>query len=204
MGVAIVGAKYLWPARIVPYEIDPAFLDQDVIHEAIQHWNDRTSIRFVPRTDEGDYVRITRVPGGSVSDVGRQGGRQVVSLADDCPMGSVAHELGHSVGLWHEHCRNDRDQWVTIDFTNIEDGCEDNFKQNWINEAAAPTLDIGDYDYGSIMHYPATAFPIDASSPNILALHLPANVTMGQRDGLSAGDIAAVESLYAGVAPGGG
>jgi hypothetical protein len=164
MGLAIIGAKYLWPARTIPYEVDPAFPDPSLIAKAIQHWNSRTSIRFVPRSKQADYVRINRVPGGASSDVGRRGGKQVVSIGDGCPMGSVAHELGHAVGLWHEHCRNDRDKWVKIDFTNIEDGCEDNFRQNWISDGPAPTMDIGAYDYGSLMHYAGDSFPIDPAS----------------------------------------
>ena len=199
MGVAIVGEQYLWPKRIIPYEIDPAFQDQETILDAIAHWNKNTIIRFEPHGGEQDYVLITRVPGGAVSDVGRRGGKQVVSLDEDCPMGSVAHELGHTVGLWHEHCRNDRDDWVKVNFRNIKDGCEGNFKQNWI-EGPAPTEDLGDYDYGSIMHYPAVAFPRNRKIPVITALRLPAGVKMGQRDGLSDGDIAAVKMMYAGVA----
>jgi hypothetical protein len=200
MGVAIIGAKFLWPARTIPYEIDPAFADPSVIKDAIQHWNTETSIRFVAWAKQADYVRINYVPGGASSDVGRRAGKQIVSIGDGCPMGSVAHELGHAVGLWHEHCRNDRDQFVTIDFTNIEDGCEDNFKQNWIDQGPAPTVDVGAYDYGSLMHYSGDSFPIDPTAPVIVPLHLPAGVVMGQRDGLSAGDIAAVETLYEGIA----
>ena len=198
MGVAIAGEKYLWPGRTIPYEIDPAFEDEETILDAIAHWNKNSVITFTSRSGEDDYVMITRVPGGAVSDVGRRGGMQKVSLDEKCELGSVIHELGHTVGLWHEHCRNDRDDWVEVNFRNVKDGCEGNFKQNWI-EGPAPTEDLGDYDYGSIMHYPSNAFPRNKKIPVITALHLPAGVTMGQRDGLSDGDIAAVKILYAGV-----
>jgi len=199
MGVAITGETFLWPKRTIPFEIDLAFEGEETILDAIAHWNKNTVIKFEPRSGEEHYVRIMRVPGGAVSDVGRRNGMQKVSLDEKCEFGSVIHELGHTVGLWHEHCRNDRDDWVEVNFRNIKDGCEDNFKQNWI-EGPAPTEDLGDYDYGSIMHYPSNAFPINKKIPVITALHLPAGVKMGQRDGLSDGDIAAVKMLYAGVA----
>jgi hypothetical protein len=201
MGVAIVGAKFLWPARTIPYEIDAAFPDSGPIKQAIQHWNAKTSIRFVPRAKQADYLFIKYVPGGASSDVGWRTGKQEASIGKNCPMGSIAHELGHTVGLWHEHCRNDRDQWVKINFKNVDPDCIDNFKQNWIDEAPAPTIDLGTYDYGSIMHYADDSFPKDPSIPVMKALRpLPAGVKMGQRDGLSAGDIAAVETLYKGIA----
>jgi Astacin (Peptidase family M12A) len=201
MGLGIAGEQYRWPNRTVPYEVDPALPDQDRIAEAVAHWHQHSSIRFVPHAGEADYVLVTRVPGCAVSDVGRRGGRQCVSLGDGCSVGSIIHELGHTIGLWHEHCRDDRDRFVTIDFTNIQDDCVDNFTQDSIAGVATPTDDVGDYDYGSIMHYPEIAFPIDDTCPVITPLNpLPPGVVMGQRVALSPGDIAAVEEMYRGMA----
>jgi len=204
MGVGITGPQYRWPNRTIPFEIDPAFPNPDRVAQAVQHWTEHTSIRFVPRNGEADYVRIARMPGYAVSDVGRRGGAQQVSLGDGATLGNIIHELGHTVGLWHEHCRGDRDAWIAIDFTNIQDGCEDNFAQNSLNEVPTPMSDLGGYDYGSIMHYPAICFEIDGDYPVITTLQ-PPGAAIGQRDGLSGGDIAAVEELYQGVAmPAGG
>ena len=52
--------------------------------------------------------------------------------------------------------------------------------------------DVGPYDYGSIMHYPATAFSKNGQ-PTIVTKN---GATIGQRQGLSPGDIAAVQSMY--------
>ena len=77
---------------------------------------------------------------------------------------AILHEMGHTVGLWHEQSREDRDQFVRIDWANIQAGMEHNFDQH-ITDGD----DIGDYDYGSIMHYPATAFS-STGLPTIVAL----------------------------------
>ena len=55
------------------------------------------------------------------------GGKQVLSLADDCwrsikEPGTVQHEFLHALGFIHEQSRPDRDKFVTINTKNIQAG----------------------------------------------------------------------------------
>ena len=74
---------------------------------------------------------------------------------------------------------------------------------NFNKTTTSTGVDIGAYDYNSIMHYPAYAFSKNGQ-PTIVSV--PAGIAMGQRDGLSAKDIASIQNLYPTpdkVAPGG-
>ncbi|HST84829.1 MAG TPA: Dot/Icm T4SS effector Zinc-dependent metalloprotease LegP [Kineosporiaceae bacterium] len=191
-GVVITGSQYRWPGALMPYEIDNALPNKQRVTDAIAHWQAHTNMRFVQRTaaNASQYPNYVRVfPGdGCWSFVGMQGGRQDLSLADGCGFGAAVHEFGHAWGLWHEQSREDRDSYITINWQNIEAGREHNFNQH-ISDGD----DVGAYDYGSIMHYGAYAFSKNGQ-PTIVPKQ--SGVTIGQRNGLSAGDIAAVHHIY--------
>ncbi len=188
-GVVLPGAQFRWPNCRVPYTIDPALPNQARVTDAIAHWEANTGYRFPLRTTEADYVTF-RPGSGCSSQVGRRGGPQFVNLAPGCTTGSTIHEIGHVVGLWHEQSREDRDSFVSINWAKIQPGTEHNFNQH-ITDGD----DVGAYDYGSIMHYPRNAFSIDGSDTITPTGVVPPGVTLGQRTGLSAGDIAAANSL---------
>lgn len=193
-GVAIEQERFRWTDGVVPYEIRPGFTpaDRQEIIDAISHWQDSTNIRFVRRTTQVNYVYF-RPGSGCSSFVGMRGGAQAITLSSGCSKGNVIHEIGHAVGLWHEHTREDRDRHVRIRFENIRAGVAGNFTKR-VNDG----VDVGAYDFKSIMHYPRKAF-----SKNGQDTIVPIRYTgsFGQRSGLSTGDISSVRWMYPNLNP---
>lgn len=183
-GIGIVGENYRWPDGIIAYTAEDSVLPR--VEAAIEHWQKRTPFKFVARVDQGDYVSFERRE-GCWSRVGRQGGMQVISLGSGCGVGSAIHEIGHMLGLWHEQSRSDRDDFIEIVWDNVDTEYAHNFDKH-----VQDGKDLGAYDYGSIMHYPATAFSVNGE-PTIRA---KGGAPIGQRNGLSAGDIGAIRMMY--------
>jgi len=159
---------YRWRNGIVPYKISGDFDDStvDAIKDGINELNTKTFINIVPyeKKSHPDYVDIVLLdddePGGGSSSIGRQGGRQKLSLKQGADNAATMHEFMHALGFLHEHTRADRDEWVTVKWNNIIESEKPNFYK-----MDSDDFMFGHYDVESIMHYGGFAFskPCDAT-----------------------------------------
>jgi len=183
-----------WPGAVVPYQIQSSIGASGVaaIRRAIADYHRYTCIRWVPRTNQRTYVSFYR-GGGCSSPVGYRNGRvNYISLASGCwSKGITMHEMGHSLGLYHEQSRPDRDSYVNIIWRNIPTNIQYNF--NKLTTAVVNSLGTP-YDYNSMMHYGATAFgggrmtiqTKDPSKQNVI----------GRFNGFSQTDIRQLKLMY--------
>jgi len=111
------------------------------------------------------------------------------SFTGHCGTGATIHEIGHSIGLFHEQTRHDRDDYVNIIWDNIDPDQRFNFEKH----SKVVGTDTGPYDFGSIMHYGPTAFSANGEKTIV---RKDGKDFEEQRDGLSDGDLLGVEAMY--------
>ena len=193
-GVFINGSSYRWTAGVVPFEIDGRFTatQQQTIRNAMNLVSGSVGgVSFRQRTSEASWIRF--VPHDSLcnSPTGRQGGGQTINLTTGCAgtTGVVAHEILHSLGMWHEQSRCDRDSFVTINLGNVLPGKEHNF-----NKLCSGSTYVFAYNEGSIMHYGPTAFGIGGATTITSKRGLDSQ--MGQRVGMAQSDISTINYIY--------
>ncbi|MCY1015050.1 M12 family metallopeptidase [Pyxidicoccus sp. MSG2] len=195
-GAVITDNQYWWrwPNGVVPYTIAQDVAQPSRLAAAINAWQQVTPIRFVLRTASNaaqypNYVtfRATDTPGGNFSNVGRQPTPQSVQLSSGATTGIMIHEIGHVLGMWHEHTRTDRNAYVRILWENIIPAYSGDF------DIRPPfTRDVVAYDYNSIMHYG----PYIASKNGLPTIEALGGQAIGQDTAPSAGDVATIRSIY--------
>jgi len=135
------------------------------------------------------------------------GGAQRVTLAPSCSStGSALHELGHAVGLWHEHSRPDRDIYIKFLIENLVSSTYEKHFEKVSQELFKTVPDVG-YDIQSMMHYSEYAFArtgrgIDKmtimikNDSGLEELRCQNKLEVGQRDQLSYKDKLRINRLY--------
>ena len=199
--VTVGYGNYLWPKvgnqYQIPYIIAAGTGNLTNLNAAISRFNGTFSnIQLVSRTTQSDYVNFYFDPnnnsGQCEASVGRIGGEQQVGGAggssNPCTIATILHELGHTVGLWHEQSRTDRDTYVSVNYGNLIKGSIANSNQIFDN-AQIPTL----FDYASVMEYPPFAFSRNGG-PAIESI--PPGIPLSNVTGYTATDVDGIERLY--------
>lgn len=201
---------------------------------AIIHWRMATAerIKFVPATDKekapGSPISrvLFRAPQGEDEEgtiahsetIGRKGGEQYVAFdlerarehreRHGIPLWStLAHEMGHVVGLYHEHIRPDRDSKIQVLWQNIDGICaycrhayESQACCTKCSRMTAPQgVTVGLYDFQSLMHYRQTQRlknVLKGTKAKAWVPWNPKNDPKGAHIRLSPGDVATVLSRY--------
>ena len=194
-GAYILGENFRWNLGIIPYVIDGNHPATTEILAAIKEMNGHTFICLQDRTVESDYVRF-RSGNTNASAIGRQGGEQAIFIRSDAKHGDVMHEILHALGMLHEHTRPDRDEFIQINYNNIDERDHHNFDP-YLPEVGAS---FGVYDYSSIMHFDSMAFARMEDLITIEVRNQPPppgeKILIGFRNAISSGDAMTLNFLY--------
>ncbi|ODM95512.1 Zinc metalloproteinase nas-14 [Orchesella cincta] len=211
--------SYRWATARIPYTFGPGYSEDEMrqIFFTMKYIEQYTCVRFAFRTERDDnYLYIRNVEGKCQSFVGnvRRGAQQVAldpesrSCAVPNFPGHVLHELIHALGFFHEHARDDRDNYIEIVYDNLseDDDILRNFYKNSDSDKQVDYYGVP-YNYGSIMHYSEKAGSINGDATIIRRAPLPQGIPkpldgeMGQRERLTEGDAQMIRNMYKDICP---
>jgi uncharacterized protein (TIGR02145 family) len=203
-GTATSSISKRWTNGIIYFKINSNLPQRtrESITLAIADYEANTTLRFVERTDETNYMEfinsetLSGIFYGTCSNLGMIGGRQYIWLEPTWnTSGTIIHEMGHTIGLIHEQSRSDRDDSIDILWDNILDSWKDQYliKTNSFYK--------GDFDFNSIMLYSSINSSSKIQGTPVMLKKSDSSVFYAQHEVLSSGDIEMINELYGGLPP---
>ncbi len=193
-----------WPDHIVYYKVSSSIdtWQQTAITNSVNSIAAESNLEFVKLTSPGigdDYIDVIPAPSGAEyagkSYLGKKGGRQELELRGDAGVGTIIHEFLHAVGILHEHNREDRDDYVIINHSEIPSSLEDQY------DKYSDGFDHGPFDFLSVMIYQS----LDRDNDEIYDMVKKSDGSqIGDNRQLSPGDIALLDQLYRPIVHSGG
>ena len=183
-----------WRDNKVYYKISSGLPNPQRVISAILNIESNTNIEFIERMNESDYIEIIKSEDvfAYSTSIGRDGGNQKIGLRDDASSGNLIHEFCHALGMFHEHTRQDRDNYITVDFDHISEESNVIYQYEIYTNNGYSGYDHESFDFSSIMLYPSTYLNGGYSmvrSSNGLSFS-------AQRNGLSFGDANLLNQIY--------
>ncbi|CAP27255.2 Protein CBR-NAS-27 [Caenorhabditis briggsae] len=195
---AVIKQKHKKWKLPMPYSFDWNFPRRSRLRvlEAMRFWSEKTCVTFQENRYVYPHVRIFE-GNGCWSFVGKQQSlrEQSLSLESSCTDHTfvVAHEIAHTLGFFHEHARIDRDQFISIDYSNVNPNLTFAFakeSEKQLDHQSAP------YEYGSVMHYSVDQFAVNTNRPVIYARDQKYAQAMGNRMRATFQDVSRMNVLY--------
>jgi len=169
-GAHLADPDRLWPGGVVEYRFHRTFPrdDQAKMREAMAYITSETPcITFVHDADSSAVNFVTIYPGTNCkSDLGMKGGEQSIFLNSACfdnGLITPVHELLHTLGFVHEHSRPDRDEFITVNLTNVATQNFRSFEKRPFGNAEFHESHSVDhqhtpYDIFSVLHFGPMSF----------------------------------------------
>ena len=190
--LALGGGVRKWPNSTIVYRISGLSSSvRSELQKSFNEWTSKTNVRFKERTNESNYVTISSSGSNSnsgVATLGVNGSRGFIRLGTRATAVVIIHEIGHTLGYIHEQNRSDRDNFIRINFNNIQDNAVDQFFKS--NSASLVT---SQFDINSTMMYGSYTFSKNGL-PTITDLN--GNILPSRQARISSLDIQGTNSIY--------
>merc|ERR1712055_1283525 len=196
-----VNRRYRWPNKILYYRLTGRFSSwqRQWIEQTLRRLERKIGSNCVKfrRRNQRYAVKIRQEGSKCSATVGYVRSRtgQRMSLGRGCwGRGTIMHEFLHSLGIHHTQNRWDRDKYIQVNDWNVHPNHTNNFMKQPRWEADFFGLP---YDYDSVMHYEGWDFAYYRPNyPTIVTKVRRKQNRIGQRDGLSEGDVSLIRQMY--------